>query len=246
MYKGAGLPVGEVGSAGVANVVRNPGRFTRVCLGVLLAQALVSPSGAEVVNGKAQEPAIESCEEVGSLCLLDLVTKADPIVLELPTDPVIAVITATTAPPATTTTLPISTTTTTTPPKKSCGEIRDSVRARVPVPEGWKFNCTTRSINIDGLADPKTKVITLYFGDPEDTNERKQHVVAHEIGHAWQFSLGILSKGYSLEQLEKQADDFSYAYGYREGNKRGTLAGAIVTCKEFFRRGTDVCQLPPG
>jgi hypothetical protein len=72
---------------------------------------------------------------------------------------------------------------------------------------------------------------------PENPTRRQHaYILAHQTNNP---------PFYCKEDLEKQADDFAFAYGFHEGNQRGTLGGAIAACQAFAEHGTDVCHLPP-
>lgn len=216
--------------------------FGKIGLGVLLSfQVAVNALGiGEASSETDHEATKEMCVDQEVLCMDEASVDWATIRVELPDEPVtlFSEVAFPQPPPP-----PETTTTTQLPPRKSCEEIVHTVKERVPVPASWQFVCTTRSINIDGWAEPSTNVITLFFGDPEDTNEDWQHTVAHEIAHAWQDELGILNEGYSDRQLEKQADDFAIAFGYYKPNSRGSRAGALATCRLFAQHGVNVCGL---
>ena len=239
MIKGVKLPTGETANQSESPLHKpNVRLIGGVTLGILFGfGAAASALGTWEASSASEHEVVEiECSGQESLCLDESLDQTE-IRVELPIEPVTLFSPTATSPPTT------QEAPTTTLPRKSCDEIVESVTERVPVPADWQFVCTTQSINIDGLAEPSRNVITLYFGDPGDTNEDWQHTVAHEIGHAWQDELGILKEGYSNEQLERQADYFAFAFGYRKGNSRDSRAGALAVCRLFAEHGANACGL---
>lgn len=260
MTRGAGLLADPVEAGRVADVNQNIGPLRRICLSVLLAQAVVSPHETEQASYEAPEPEIGLCERMGSLCLTEMLAPDMIIIVE--TEPEIATIVTTTIPP---------TTTTTTQPSMSCEEIRDDVTLIVPTPEPWELRCTGEIglCKVDGQeelvhciaqADPVEKIIKLK-NRPELSNGVRRKAVAHDIAHAWQDKLGFWTKDsptancleiaapptdeyapFCNQTLEIQADHFAYAFGYTEGNQHGSEEGAAAICQLFEDHGASICK----
>jgi hypothetical protein len=145
------------------------------------------------------------------------------------------------------------------------------VRAEIPLPDGWQFVCTTISREVDGLTDPNKKVVTLYFGDAEDTTAEDKFSIAHEIAHTWQNELGMWTADsddkiacreqkdpqtgqimadpldwyapFCRPSLEHQADNFALAHGYRSSNPdhHASYIGARSICRYFEQFRDDLC-----
>lgn len=150
--------------------------------------------------------------------------------------------------PPTTETVP--STTTTAPPttilqEKDCPELVSQALSLVATPEGerWRFVCLGPDVDNDGRTNPNKREVYIYHRDANDSDNHMVGVILHEIAHTWQHKLGMWptkdTTSQEIRKLERQADDFACAFDFCfPGTSKQRAA---VVCREFARRGADIC-----